>query len=191
MRHYEIVFLVHPDQSDQVHAMLARYRTIIEEQGDGKIHRLEDWGRLQLSYPIQKVYKAHYVLMNIECDQAVLGEMTNAFRFNDAVIRNMVVAVKTAVTESSPMTKVIEKEHSESEKQRALKQSRSTENNANNNQDKSSTAADETSEKGAVEVAEEVSEEAVTEGAEKGAEEVSEDTSETTTTEALTENTQD
>ena len=191
MRHYEVVFLVHPDQSDQVPAMLARYRTIIEEQGDGKIHRLEDWGRLQLSYPIQKVYKAHYVLMNIECDQAVLGEMTNAFRFNDAVIRNMVVAVKTAVTESSPMTKVVEKEHSESEKQRALKQSRSTENNANNNQDKSPTAADETSEKGAVEVAEEVSEEAVTEGAEKGAEEVSEDTSETTTTEALTENTQD
>ena len=117
MRHYEIVFLVHPDQSDQVPAMIERYRTIIEEQGKGNVHRLEDWGRLQLAYPIQKVHKAHYVLLNIECDQDVLDEMTSAFRFNDAVIRNMVIATKKAVTEASPMMKIIEKENAESEKQ--------------------------------------------------------------------------
>ncbi len=127
MRHYEIVFLVHPDQSDQVPAMIERYRTIIEGQGSGKIHRLEDWGRLQLSYPIQKVHKAHYVLMNIECDQDVLNEMSSAFRFNDAVIRNMVVAMKKVVTEASPMMKIIEKENAESEKQSALKDSQSSE----------------------------------------------------------------
>lgn len=114
MRHYEIMFLVHPDQSDQVPAMIERYRTMIEEQGNGKIHRLEDWGRLQLSYPIQKVRKAHYVLLNIECGQEVLNEMNSAFRFNDAVIRNMIIATKKAVTEPSPMMKVIEKENAES-----------------------------------------------------------------------------
>jgi len=114
MRHYEIMFLVHPDQSDQVPAMIERYRTMIEEQGNGKIHRLEDWGRLQLSYPIQKVQKAHYVLLNIECGQEVLNEMNSAFRFNDAVIRNMIIATKKAVTEPSPMMKVIEKENAES-----------------------------------------------------------------------------
>jgi len=114
MRHYEIMFLVHPDQSDQVPAMIERYRTMIEEQGNGKIHRLEDWGRLQLSYPIQKVHKAHYVLLNIECGQEVLNEMNSAFRFNDAVIRNMIIATKKTVTEPSPMMKVIEKENAES-----------------------------------------------------------------------------
>ena len=114
MRHYEIMFLVHPDQSDQVPAMIERYRTMIEEQGNGKIHRLEDWGRLQLSYPIQKVHKAHYVLLNIECGQEVLNEMNSAFRFNDAVIRNLIIATKKAVTEPSPMMKVIEKENAES-----------------------------------------------------------------------------
>ena len=106
MRHYEIVFLVHPDQSDQVPAMIERYRSIIEDQGSGKIHRLEDWGRLQLEYPIQKVHKAHYILMNIECGKEVIDEMTSAFRFNDAVIRNLVIAKKKAVTEPSPMMKV-------------------------------------------------------------------------------------
>ena len=114
MRHYEIMFLVHPDQSDQVPAMIERYRTMIEEQGNGKIHRLEDWGRLQLSYPIQKVHKAHYVLLNIECGQEVLNEMNSAFRFNDAMIRNMIIATKKTVTEPSPMMKVIEKENAES-----------------------------------------------------------------------------
>ena len=104
MRHYEIVFLVHPDQSEQVPAMVERYRATIEGNG-GSIHRLEDWGRRQLAYPIQKVHKAHYVLMNIECDQAALDELTSAFRFNDAVLRNLVIARSEAVTEQSLLAK--------------------------------------------------------------------------------------
>lgn len=104
MRHYEIVFLVHPDQSEQVPAMLDRYRSSIEGSG-GKIHRLEDWGRRQLAYPIQKIHKAHYVLMNIECDQDTLDELTSGFRFNDAVIRNLVIRRDHAVTEASPLVK--------------------------------------------------------------------------------------
>ncbi|HHC72012.1 MAG TPA: 30S ribosomal protein S6 [Thiotrichales bacterium] len=104
MRHYEIVFMVHPDQSEQVPAMVERYRSTIEASG-GKIHRLEDWGRRQLAYPIQKLHKAHYVLMNIECSQEVLDELKNAFRFNDAVLRNLVIARKEAVTEPSPIAK--------------------------------------------------------------------------------------
>ena len=104
MRHYEIVFLVHPDQSEQVPAMLDRYRSTIEGNS-GKIHRLEDWGRRQLAYPIQKVHKAHYVLMNIECDQDTLDELTSGFRFNDAVIRNLVIRRDNAITEASPLVK--------------------------------------------------------------------------------------
>ena len=104
MRHYEIVFLVHPDQSEQVPAMIERYRNSIESDG-GKIHRLEDWGRRQLAYPIQKLHKAHYVLMNIECSTAVLEELTSAFRFNDAVIRNMVINRKEPITETSLLAK--------------------------------------------------------------------------------------
>ena len=104
MRHYEIVFLVHPDQSEQVSGMIERYRTLIESK-DGKIHRLEDWGRRQLAYPIHKIHKAHYVLMNIECSQEVLDEITSAFRFNDAVIRNLVIVRDEAVTEPSPLIK--------------------------------------------------------------------------------------
>jgi small subunit ribosomal protein S6 len=104
MRHYEIVFLVHPDQSEQVPAMVERYRATIEGSG-GKIHRLEDWGRRQLAYPIQKVAKAHYVLMNIECDTPTLEELTSAFRFNDAVLRNLVINRKSADTEVSPLAK--------------------------------------------------------------------------------------
>ncbi len=109
MRHYEIVFLVHPDQSEQVSAMLDRYRAIIES-GSGSIHRLEDWGRRQLAYPINKVHKAHYVLMNIECDGDVLEQLNNAFRFNDAVIRNLIIKRKKAVTEASPLIKSAEEE---------------------------------------------------------------------------------
>lgn len=104
MRHYEIVFLVHPDQSEQVPAMIERYRSTIESQ-DGKIHRLEDWGRRQLAYPINKIHKAHYVLMNIECGTEVMKELENAFRFNDAVIRNLILNMDEAVTEPSPMAK--------------------------------------------------------------------------------------
>jgi small subunit ribosomal protein S6 len=104
MRHYEVVFLVHPDQSEQVPAMIERYRSTIESAG-GKIHRLEDWGRRQLAYPIQKLAKAHYVLMNIECGTAELSELESAFRFNDAVLRNMIISRKEAVTEPSLLVK--------------------------------------------------------------------------------------
>jgi small subunit ribosomal protein S6 len=104
MRHYEIVFLVHPDQSEQVSAMLERYRAIIES-GNGAIHRLEDWGRRQLAYPINKIHKAHYVLMNIECDGDILEQLNSAFRFNDAVIRNLVIKRDKAVTEPSFLIK--------------------------------------------------------------------------------------
>jgi small subunit ribosomal protein S6 len=102
MRHYEIVYLVHPDQSAQVPAMQERYKSIIEKTG-GKIHRLEDWGRRQLAYPINKVRKAHYVLMNIECDQAALDELTYSFRYNDAVLRDLVMSRKEAHTEATRM----------------------------------------------------------------------------------------
>ncbi|UCC57528.1 MAG: 30S ribosomal protein S6, partial [Gammaproteobacteria bacterium] len=104
MRHYEIVFLVHPDQSEQVPAMIERYSGTIES-GGGTIHRLEDWGRRQLAYPIQKLHKAHYVLMNIECGTETLEELTSAFRFNDAVLRNMVITRKEAITDASPLMK--------------------------------------------------------------------------------------
>lgn len=104
MRHYEIVFLVHPDQSEQVPAMIERYRGMIESEG-GTIHRQEDWGRRQLAFPIQKVHKAHYVLLNVECSKAALDELTGAFRFNDAVLRHLVIARDEAVTEPSPMAK--------------------------------------------------------------------------------------
>lgn len=102
MRHYEIVFLVHPNQSEQVPAMVERYTKLIEES-EGKIHRLEDWGRRHLAYPINKIHKAHYVLMNVECAQETLDELTNIFRYNDAVIRNLVVRRKDAVTDVSPI----------------------------------------------------------------------------------------
>ncbi len=102
MRHYEVVFLVHPDQSEQVPAMLERYKGLIEQSG-GSIHRLEDWGRRQLAYLIDKVHKAHYILMNIECDQATLDELDNSFYYNDAVLRSMFVKQKEAITEPSVM----------------------------------------------------------------------------------------
>jgi small subunit ribosomal protein S6 len=102
MRHYEIVFMVHPDQSEQVPAMIQRYSDIVTNV-EGKIHRLEDWGRRQLAYPINKLHKAHYVLMNIEAPQSVIDELETAFRYNDVVIRNMIMRTKDAVTEASPM----------------------------------------------------------------------------------------
>ncbi len=107
MRHYEIVFLVHPDQSEQVPAMIERYKGMIAA-GGGAVHRLEDWGRRQLAYPIAKVHKAHYVLMNVETDQKTLAELTGAFRFSDAVLRHLVTGVETAITEASPMAKAEE-----------------------------------------------------------------------------------
>ena len=109
MRHYEVVFIVHPDQSEQVPAMVERYQSLITGQG-GKIHRLEDWGRRQLAYPIQKLVKAHYVCLNIECVQATLDELEHSFRYNDAVLRHLVIKTKTAQTEPSIMMKQVERE---------------------------------------------------------------------------------
>lgn len=109
MRHYEIVFIVHPDQSEQVPAMIDRYKSMVEGH-QGVMHRVEDWGRLQLAYPIQKVAKAHYVLMNIECTPKTLGELEHAFRFNDAVLRHLVVGMPKAETGASPMLRRIQKE---------------------------------------------------------------------------------
>ena len=104
MRHYEIVFLVHPDQSEQVAGMVERYTTAIEA-GKGSVHRLEDWGRRQLAYPINKIHKAHYILMNVECNQENLDELNSSFRYNDAVLRSMVIRRDEAVTEDSPIMK--------------------------------------------------------------------------------------
>lgn len=104
MRHYEIVFLVHPDQSEQVGGMIERYTKLIEEDG-GKIHRLEDWGRRQLAYPIDKIHKAHYIMINVECSAKALEELTENFRYNDAVIRNMVIRRDEAITDQSDMLK--------------------------------------------------------------------------------------
>lgn len=104
MRHYEIVFIVHPDQSEQVPAMVERYKALVATHG-GQVHRLEDWGRRQLAYPIQKLHKAHYVLMNIECNGEVLAELEHGFKFNDAVLRHLTIKMKKAVTEPSPMMK--------------------------------------------------------------------------------------
>ncbi len=104
MKHYEIVFMVHPDQSEQVPAMIERYSNMVTQR-KGTIHRLEDWGRRQLAYPIDKILKAHYVLMNIECDNETVDELTNAFRFNDAVIRNLVLSVKQVAKDASPLLK--------------------------------------------------------------------------------------
>jgi len=137
MRHYEIVFLVHPDQSEQVAGMIDRYRSMIESNG-GKIHRLEDWGRRQLAYPINKIYKAHYVLMNIECDQAVRDELESAFRFNDAVIRNLIMKRDEAITEMSALAK--EKAEESANKPRA------TEEDSIDDEDESDLAAEEATE---------------------------------------------
>jgi len=109
MRHYEIVFLVHPDQSEQVPAMVERYQGMVTSSG-GSVHRTEDWGRRQLAHPINKVHKAHYVMVNVECDSAVLSEITSAFKFNDAVLRHLVIARKKAITEPSPMAVAVEEE---------------------------------------------------------------------------------
>ena len=114
MRHYEVVFLVHPDQSDQVPGMIDRYKALIE-RGNGKVHRLEDWGRRQLTFPVKKIHKAHYVLMNIEVNAATLEELSSAFRFNDAVLRNMVISRKEPATEIS---KIYAEELKDQEKER-------------------------------------------------------------------------
>ena len=123
MRHYEVVFMVHPDQSDQVPGMVERYGALIE-RGGGNVHRIEDWGRRQLSYPVSKIHKAHYILMNIEVERETLQELESAFRFNDAVIRNLVIHRKEAVTE---MSKIYEEELRDQEKEREKEKRRDEE----------------------------------------------------------------
>ena len=151
MRHYEVVFLVHPDQSEQVPAMIERYRTIIEGDG-GVIHRQEDWGRRQLAYSVAKVHKAHYVLMNIECDQNVRDDLESAFRFNDAVIRNLIMKRDEAITEMSVLAK--EKAEEAENKPRAA-----AEETATDSSDEPELKAEEVSEVVPEEAAEKVSEE--------------------------------
>jgi small subunit ribosomal protein S6 len=136
MRHYEIVFLVHPDQSEQVPAMIERYQSQITGNG-GTIHRLEDWGRRLLAYPINKIHKAHYVLMNIECDAETLKQLTEGFRFNDAVIRNLVIKKKHAVTEPSPLIK-----SKDEEEEREVRDSAPQENSESAAEDSSSSDND-------------------------------------------------
>lgn len=120
MRHYEIVYLVHPDQSEQVSAMADRYKGVIE-QGGGTIHRYEDWGRRQLAYPINKIHKAHYIMMNVEVNQETLDEIENLFRFNDAIIRNLVLKARGAETEPSIMMKEVEAERQRDEERDAAR----------------------------------------------------------------------
>ncbi len=129
-RHYEVVFLVHPDQSEQVPAMVERYKALVEG-GNGKIHRLEDWGRRQLAYPIQNLVKAHYVLMNIEADQSVMNELTESFRFNDAVLRNLVMKRDEAETEQSLIMK--SKDEKGDKPERGERRRRDDEEAANSN----------------------------------------------------------
>ena len=133
MRHYEIVFLVHPDQSEQVPGMVERYTTTIKDAG-GAIHRLEDWGRRQLAYSINKIHKAHYVLMNIECSEEALGELTTNFRYNDAVLRNLVVRMDEAITEESPIMKT-ENESRERKAHRQDRQDRRSERDSDDSDD--------------------------------------------------------
>ena len=120
MRHYEIVFLVHPDQSEQVAGMVERYTSSIEA-GKGSVHRLEDWGRRQLAYPINKIHTAHYVLMNVECDQDILDELNSSFRYNDAVLRSMVIRRDEAISEESPIMKQENAEKADKEAREQMK----------------------------------------------------------------------
>ena len=129
MRHYEIVFIVHPDQSDQVPSMIERYSALATSKG-GAVHRLEDWGRRHLAYPIQKIHKAHYVLMNIECGQAELDELGSTFRFNDAILRNLVVARDTAITEETEIMKAERSDKAEKESRERREAERSAREDA-------------------------------------------------------------
>ena len=156
MRHYEIVFLVHPDQSEQVSGMVERYSASVTA-GNGTVHRLEDWGRRQLAYPINKIHKAHYILMNIECGQDVLDELNSTFRYNDAVLRSMVIRRDEAITAESPIMK---QENAE----KADKEARERRNAAKAKADEAKAAAEATAdEPAAEEVAEEVTEDAAEE----------------------------
>ena len=158
MRHYEICFLVHPDQSEQVPAMLERYRSMIEEKG-GSIHRLEDWGRRQLAYPVAKLHKAHYVLMNIECDDETLGELEGVFRFNDAVLRHLTIRRQTALTEQSEMLKAKEeKDRSSRDHSDRRRESYDDEKQSSDGDSEDSDDAEDASESDAAEAASEATE---------------------------------
>ena len=140
MRHYEIVFIVHPDQSEQVPAMIERYRTMVTANSGGpagRVHRLEDWGRRQLAYPIAKMHKAHYVLMNIECDQKTVNELTGAFRFSDAVLRHLVVQMDAAVTDPSPMARAEEEESGGGRRERAREEASSDDDDSDRDRSES------------------------------------------------------
>ncbi|MCK7598903.1 30S ribosomal protein S6 [Microbulbifer sp. CAU 1566] len=138
MRHYEIVFLVHPDQSEQVPGMVERYTATIKESG-GDVHRLEDWGRRRLAYPINKIHKAHYILMNVECTEEALAELTTNFKYNDAVLRNLVIREDEAITEESPIMKA----EKESRERKAARAERSERRERAEREDDSSEGAEE------------------------------------------------
>ncbi len=166
MRHYEIVFLVHPDQSEQVPAMVERYQGIVTEAG-GAIHRTEDWGRRQLTHPINKIHKAHYVMMNVECGHDAIKEITGVFKFNDAVLRHLVISRKEAITEASPMAVAVEEEkqrEKESQRRRDAKAAAETAMLSDNKSDddqpdeKAAPAEEATAEEESAEAAEEATE---------------------------------
>jgi small subunit ribosomal protein S6 len=189
MRHYEIVFLVHPDQSDQVPGMIERYQALITK-GSGTVHRLEDWGRRQLAFPIAKIHKAHYVLMNIEVDQAVLEELESAFKFNDAVLRNLVLRRKEAVVGDS---KIYEEELKEQEKDREREMRRTesrTEAREAAAKDAPQDESQESPAKDSEEAAEEVSSDVAKEVASDASEEVSPDASKEVSSDASKEKTE-
>lgn len=145
MRHYEIVFLVHPDQSEQVPGMIERYSASIKDAG-GAVHRLEDWGRRQMAYSINKIHKAHYILMNVECTEEVLEELTTTFRYNDAILRNMVIRTDEAVTEESPIMKA-EKESRERKANRQERRDDSAATDSDSDSDSKESQSDDSDEK--------------------------------------------
>lgn len=177
MRHYEIVYLVHPDQSEQVSAMAERYQGVIE-QGGGKVHRYEDWGRRQLAYAINKVHKAHYIMMNVEANQETLDEIENLFRFNDAIIRSLVLKKKEAVTEPSVMLKEVEEERKRDAERDAARaaeaEAEEAKEKAKKEEAKEEQPAEETVEEAAAEEVEAAAEE-TTEAAEEPAVETAEE----------------
>ncbi len=160
MRHYEIVFLVHPDQSEQVPAMVERYHGMVTESG-GAVHRTEDWGRRQLAHPITKVHKAHYVLLNVECEQPVLDEIKGAFRFNDAVLRHLVIAREEAVTDASPMAVAVAEEKAKEREAQQRREAKAAAEAAYREEQAKKAAAEAAAEPAAEEAKEEAAEPAV------------------------------
>jgi small subunit ribosomal protein S6 len=172
MRHYEIVFLVHPDQSEQVPAMVERYQGMVADSG-GAVHRTEDWGRRQLAHPINKIHKAHYVLLNVECGQSVLDEIRGAFRFNDAVLRHLVIARDKAITEASPMAIAVAEEKAKEKEAQQRREAKAAAEAAMREEEEEAEATE--SEKDAEESAAEDAEESAAEEAEESAAEEAEE----------------